>query len=56
MEKAIRKKIEKAFYSYAENKNIGTRAVVDWAESNFAVDYSKVNVQSTPGGKETQLC
>lgn len=32
-------------------------STVEWAESNFAVDYSKVSVQTSPGNyKEAQLC
>jgi hypothetical protein len=33
------------------------QSTVEWAESNFAVDYSKVSVQTSPGNyKEAQLC
>lgn len=57
MKKAERKQIKNAFYKYPEMFKTLVLSTVDWAESNFAVDYSKVSVQTSPGNyKETQLC
>lgn len=57
MENAIRKRIKRAFYSYPETMKNAVVSTVEWAESNFAVDYSKVSVQTSPSNhKETQLC
>lgn len=49
--------IKKAFYEYPKRLKECAEGVVEWAESNFAVDYSKVSVQTSPNNyKETQLC
>lgn len=57
MKKETRKLIKKMFYEYPKNFNKSVTLAVEWAESNMAVDYSKVAVQTTPGNyKETQLC
>ena len=57
MENAVRSRIKKAFYSYPKEIKSAVVSTVEWAESNFAVDYSKVNVQTSHCNyKETQLC
>lgn len=57
MNRATRKKIDKAFYNYRENLCRGAKSVVEWAESNFAVNYTAPRVQSSPTGKrEARLC
>lgn len=57
MTNKIRKLIKKAFYIYPDAFNNVVVSTVDWAESNMAVDYGKVAVQTSPGNyKETQLC
>ena len=57
MKNEIRKLIKKAFYNYPKAMKEAVVLTVDWAESNFAIDYSKVSVQTSPGNyKETQLC
>ena len=49
--------IKHAFYNYREMQKQSVISTVDWAESNFAVDYSKVSVQSSHSNhKEAQLC
>ena len=57
MKKEERKKIEKAFFNYKEYMAQGVISTVEWAESNMAVDYSKVAVQTSPSNyKEEKLC
>ena len=57
MKKATRRLIKKAFYNYKELMNKLVVSTVEWAESNFAVDYSKVALVTSPSNhKETQLC
>ena len=57
MENATRNKIKRAFYNYPETMKNAVVSTVEWAESNFAVDYSKVSVQTSPSNhKEAQLC
>ena len=57
MKNETRKMIKKAFYTYKEMMKRAVVSTVEWAESNFAVDYSKVSVQTSPNNyKETQLC
>ena len=57
MKKSTRRLIKKAFYNYKEMMNKLVASTVEWAESNFAVDYSKVAVVTSPSNhKETQLC
>ena len=57
MKNETKKMIKKAFYTYKEMMQKAVVSTVEWAESNFAVDYSKVSVQTSPGNyKETQLC
>mgnify|MGYP006375106821 CR=1 FL=1 len=57
MEKGIKRKIKYALFNYPKLCESAVISTVDWAESNMAVDYSKVSVQSSAGnGKETQLC
>ena len=51
------KKVKKILYSYPKLQRVAVTSTVEWAESNFAVDYSKVSVQTSPcNSKETQLC
>lgn len=56
--KSIEKKIiKKALYHYKDMMKSAVISTVEWAESNFAVDYSKASVQTSPSNyKETQLC
>ena len=57
MKKGERNQIKKAFYTYPEMMKSAVVSTVEWAESNFAVDYGKVNVQTSPCNyKEAQLC
>lgn len=57
MKKRARDLIKHAFYNYRDMQKVAVISTVDWAESNFAIDYSKVSVQSSPSNyKETQLC
>lgn len=57
MKNETRKLIKKAFYNYPKAMKEAVVLTVDWAESNFAIDYSKVSVQTSPSNyKETQLC
>ena len=57
MKNETKKLIKKAFYTYKERMKSAVISTVEWAESNFAVDYSKVSVQTSPSNyKETQLC
>lgn len=57
MENVERNLIKKAFYKYPENQKTVVISTVDWAESNFAVNYEKLCVQTSPcNQKETQLC
>ena len=51
------KKVKKALYDYKKHLDSAVVSTVEWAESNMAVDYGKVSVQTSPGNyKETQLC
>lgn len=57
MEKNTRRELKKILYNYPKIFNKVVQSTVDWAESNFAIDYSKVSVQSSPSNyKEAQLC
>ena len=57
MEKTNKNKIKRAFYSYPKLLKQAVQSTVDFAEENFAVDYSKVSVQSSKtNGKEAKLC
>lgn len=57
MEKRTRKELKKVLYNYPRIFESAVQSTVEWAESNFAVDYSKVSVQTSPGNyKESQLC
>ena len=57
MKKRARDLIKHALYNYRDMQKVAVISTVDWAESNFAIDYSKVSVQSSPSNyKETQLC
>lgn len=57
MDLKIKRKIERAFYNYTKLVEDCVLSTVEWAESNMAIDYSKVNVKSSPGkGRETKLC
>ena len=57
MTNEIKKRIKQAFYNYPSVMKDAVVSTVEWAESNFAVDYSKVSVQTSPSNyKETQLC
>lgn len=57
MESKIRSRIKKAFYTYPKVMAEAVTSTVEWAESNFAVNYEKVCVQATQSNhKETQLC
>ena len=57
MKNATKNLIKKAFYTYPETMKGAVISTVEWAESNFAIDYSKVSVQTSPSNhKETQLC
>ena len=57
MTNEIRKRIKQAFYDYPKMFKQAVISTVEWAESNMAVDYNKVSVQTSPGNyKETQLC
>lgn len=57
MEKTNKNKIKRAFYSYPKFLKQAVQSTVDFAEENFAVDYSKVSVQSSKtNAKETKLC
>lgn len=52
-----KRRVKKALYDYPKALKESVTSTVEWAESNFAIDYSKVCVQSSPGNhKETQLC
>ena len=55
--KKARKQISRVFYTYPKVFKEIVCSTVEWAESNMAVDYSKVAVQTSPSNhKETQLC
>ncbi len=57
MTNKIKKLIKKAFYIYPYAFEKVVESTVDWAESNMAIDYTKVVVQTSPEkSKETQLC
>lgn len=57
MDKYIRRTLKKAFYTYQEMSKNAVQSTVEWAESNFAVDYSKERVKSSAGNvKEGKLC
>lgn len=52
-----RRIVKRALFNYPRALDDVVISTVDWAESNMAVDYSKVMVSSTPSNhKETQLC
>ena len=57
MEDKERKIVKRALFNYPKLLDGVVQSTVDWAESNIAVDYSKVAVQTSPSNhKETQLC
>lgn len=57
MDKRSKKLVKCALYNYPKFFNSVVISTVDWAESNMAIDYSKVAVSSSPGNyKENQLC
>ena len=57
MTRQERKLIETMFYNYKKIFNNLVVLTIEWAESNMAVDYSKVAVSYSPGNyKEAQLC
>ena len=57
MDKYIRRTLKKAFYTYQEMSKNAVHSTVEWAESIFAVDYSKERVKSSASNvKEGKLC
>ncbi len=49
--------VKKVLYKYPDMMKGAVQSTVEWAESNMAVDYSKVAVQTSPSNyKEAQLC
>jgi hypothetical protein len=57
MEKKALKLVKKALYTYPKMLKEAVTSTVEWADSNMAVDFGKVAVQSSAGNfKETQLC
>ena len=57
MEKDAKKVVKFALYNYPKFFDSVVISTVEWAESNMAIDYSKVAVSSSPGNyKESQLC
>lgn len=57
MKNDARRQIKRALYEYPKMLKESAISTVEWAESNMAVNFSKVNVQSTSvNSKETQLC
>lgn len=57
MERKSRKLIVKALNSYPTMFSDCAKYTLEWAESNMAIDYGKVCVQSSPSNfKETRLC
>lgn len=49
LERKIRKRIEWAFYNYSELKKNAEEYILDVAESQMAVNYDKLPVQSSNG-------
>lgn len=57
MDRKLKKIIEDAFFNYKKISSEAVISTVEWAESNLAIDYSKVSVKSSStGGKEEKLC
>lgn len=57
MEKEYKSVVKKALYAYPKAMAGAVISTVEWAESNMAVDYGKVCVQTSPSNyKEAQLC
>lgn len=53
----MKKKIKMVFYNYPKMLKDAAISTVDWAESNMAVNYEKLPVQTSGGNfKEMQLC
>lgn len=57
MERNSRSIVKEAICNYQKFFSDAIQSTVEWAEKNMAVNYSKVNVSSSPSNhKETQLC
>lgn len=57
MDRAIRKKIEYAFYHYEDFMKSAVISTVEFAEQGTTADYSKLGVQSSKSnGREKRLC
>ena len=41
-----------SFRNYKENLQVAVISTVDWAESNFAIDYSKISVMGCSGNSK----